>query len=231
MATAQKTDRPEKHAHREGYYALVWRRFRRSRVAIVGAVMTALLLLLAVFADFFSLVPPDRLDMTRSFEPPQRMHFFDAEGRFHLRPFTYTRTCDFDPRTYEPIWREDTSRPYRVYFLVRSWEYSLAGIPCRWHLAGVEAGGTISLLGTDKFGRDLWGRACRAGRISLTIALFATLLSVAAGSFIGIVSGYFAAGNAIENAGPVTYEPGNEIGVPSNTSHQRLGQSGRYYDD
>lgn len=178
-------------AHREGYYALVWRRFRRSRIAMVGGVMTAVLVVLAVFADFFCPGPPDRIDMTRSFQPPQRVHFFDAEGAFHLRPFTYGQVCGFDPNSYEPVWREDTSRRYGVYFLVRSWEYSLAGLPCRWHVAGVEKGGTLHLLGTDKFGRDLWGRACRAGRISLTIALFATLLSIAAGSLIGIVSGYF----------------------------------------
>jgi len=177
--------------HREGYYALVWQRFRRSRVAVVGSIMTVTLVVLALFADFFAIVPPDQLDMTRSFEPPQSIHFFDADGRFHLRPFTYRQVCTFVPETYEPVWREDTSKRYPLYFLVRSWEYSFFGIPCRWHLAGVTEGGTISPLGTDKFGRDLWGRACRAGRISLAIALFATLLSVAAGSFFGIVSGYF----------------------------------------
>jgi peptide/nickel transport system permease protein len=181
----------EKHRHREGYYALVWRRFCRSRVAMIGGVMTLVLGIFAVFADFFSPLPPDRIDLTRSFIPPQRVHFIDAEGTFHLRPFTCRQVCEFDPTTYEPLWREDTSRRYGVYFLVRGWEYSLLGIPCRWHLAGVAEGGSLYLLGTDKFGRDLWGRACRAGRISLTIALFATLLSVAAGSLIGIVSGYF----------------------------------------
>jgi peptide/nickel transport system permease protein len=187
----EKHARPKRHRHREGYYALVWRRFRRSRIAMVGMVMTAVLVVLAVLADFFSPSPPNRIDLTRSFVPPQRVHFFDAEGRFHLRPFTYRQVCDFAPETYEPLWREDTSVRYPVYCFVRTWEYSLLGVPCRWHLAGVAKGGTLHVLGTDKFGRDLWGRACRAGRISLTIALFATLLSVAAGSLIGVVSGYF----------------------------------------
>ena len=191
IETDQTTDPPKRHLHREGYYALVWRRFRRSRIAMIGGVMTTVLVMLALFADFFSPVVPGRIDMTRSFVPPQRVRFFDAEGAFHLRPFTYRQVCDFDPQTYEPIWREDTSRRHSVYFFVRSWEYSLLGIPCRWHVMGVEKGGTLGFLGTDKFGRDLWGRACRAGRISLTIAVFATLLSIAAGSLIGIVSGYF----------------------------------------
>ena len=61
----------------------------------------------------------------------------------------------------------------------------------RWHFIGVKEEGTINLIGTDKFGRDLWGRACRAGRISLAMALFATIISVAVGSVLGIVSGYY----------------------------------------
>lgn len=190
-AIGESTAAPARGAHREGYWALVWLRFRRSRIAMVGGIMTAALTILAVFADFFSPLPPDRIEMTQSFVPPQSIHFIDAEGSLHLRPFTYRQVCDFDPETYEPLWREDTSVRYPIYFFVRGWEYSLLGMSWRLHLAGVTEGGTLHLLGTDKFGRDLWGRSCRGGRISLTIALLATLLSVAAGSLIGIISGYF----------------------------------------
>jgi peptide/nickel transport system permease protein len=59
------------------------------------------------------------------------------------------------------------------------------------HLFGIEEGGTLYLLGTDKFGRDLWSRSCRAGRISLSMSLFGTFISVAAGSVLGVVSGYY----------------------------------------
>ena len=34
---------------------------------------------------------------------------------------------------------------------------------------GVEQGGTIFLIGSDKFGRDLWGRICMGARVSLAI--------------------------------------------------------------
>jgi peptide/nickel transport system permease protein len=59
------------------------------------------------------------------------------------------------------------------------------------HLFGVEEGGTIYLLGTDKLGRDLWGKACEAGRISLSMSLFGTIISVIVGSVLGVVSGYY----------------------------------------
>jgi len=149
------------------------------------------LALLAVFCDFFSPSDPQTIRLSESFTPPQRLHFFDADGRFHLRPFVYRKVCTYDPKTYQAHWADDTSKRYPVYFFVSSWRYTFLGIPCRWHLFGVEEGGTLSLLGTDKFGRDLWSRACRAGRISLAMALLATLISVSVGSFVGILSGYY----------------------------------------
>jgi peptide/nickel transport system permease protein len=64
-------------------------------------------------------------------------------------------------------------------------------IPTKLHLFGVDQGGTIFILGTDKMGRDLWGKACEAGRISLSMSLFGTIISIAAGSVLGVASGYY----------------------------------------
>jgi peptide/nickel transport system permease protein len=160
--------------------------------------MVLILVILAIFADFFSPTDPTQLNMSGSFTPPQRVRFIDASGRFHLRPFTYLQVIELDPRTFEPIWSEDTSQRYEIQFFVRGWEYKLLGlIPMNLHLYGVEEGGTVYLLGTDKFGRDLWGRACRAGRISLSMSLFGTLISISVGSVLGVVSGYY--GGWIDN--------------------------------
>lgn len=181
----------------ESYFQLVWQRFRKSRPAIIGGLMVLALVILAIFADFFSPTDSQALDMAASFTPPQRIHFVDEEGKLHLRPFTYLQVIELDPTTFAPMWSEDTSQAYPLKFFVKSWEYKLLGIiPTRWHLFGVEEGGTVYLLGTDKFGRDLWGRACRAGRISLSMSLFGTFISVAAGSVLGVVSGYY--GGAID---------------------------------
>jgi len=189
---------PQETEHHEGYFELVWRKFRKSKPAIIGAVMVVLLAVLSLFSDFFSPTDPMELNLQGSFTPPQRIHFVDEAGTWHLRPFTYLQYVDLDLETFAPIWSEDRSQTYDLKFFVRGWEYKLLGlIPMDLHLYGVEEGGTVYILGTDKFGRDVWGRACRAGRISLSMALFGTLISIAAGSVLGVVSGYY--GGWIDN--------------------------------
>ena len=175
----------------ESYFQLVWRRFRRSTISIVGGVMVLVLLLLAVFANFFSPTDISKIDLKLSFIPPQQVHFTDKSGTFHLMPFVYNYVYELDPKTFQPKWAEDTSKAYEIHFFVQGPEYKLLGLlPTRLHLYGVDDGGTVFLLGTDKLGRDLWGKACEAGRISLAMGLFGTFVSIIFGSVLGIVSGY-----------------------------------------
>jgi peptide/nickel transport system permease protein len=176
----------------ESYLQLVWKRFRRSKPAMVGGLMIVTLLILAIFSDFFAPTDPRKSDFKQSNTPPQRVHFIDSEGKFHIRPFVYNMMVALDPVTFAPIWEEDTSKRYPIRFFVHSWKYKLLGfLPLRWHLFGVDDGGTIYIMGTERFGRDLWGRSCWAGRISLSMSLFAAFISLGIGSVLGVVSGYY----------------------------------------
>jgi peptide/nickel transport system permease protein len=184
--------------HHESYFELVWRRFRRSPASIVGGLMVLALCLLAIFADFFSPTPIDQIDLKSSFIPPQQVHFVDAEGRLHLVPFVYNFTMTLDPNTFQVFWKEDEQKRYEVRLFVQDWEYEFLGIwPSNLHLFGVEPGATLHVLGTDKMGRDLFGKACEAGRVSLSMSLFGTIISVVAGSVLGVASGYY--GGWIDN--------------------------------
>ena len=176
----------------ESYVQLVWRRFKRNPISIIGALIVIMLTMMAIFADFLSPTSIDRDSLKFAFIPPQQVHFIDAEGKFSLRPFVYAFETTLDPKTFQPTWVENTKKKYMVHFFVRTWEYKLIGLfPTNLHLFGVEEGGTLFVLGTDKLGRDLWGKACQAGRVSLSMSLFGTIVSIAIGSVLGVVSGYY----------------------------------------
>ncbi|MGQ9630020.1 MAG: ABC transporter permease [bacterium] len=175
----------------KGYLQLVWRKFKRSRTAIFGGLVIVIISILSIFAPFFS--PHDYNDYQprRAFQPPQRIHFFDHEGRFHPRPFVYNLKLEADPHTYSRIYKEDTSRIFPIRFFTRGWEYKLFGFSSNLHLFGVEEGGRIHLLGSDLYGRDLWGRILVGGRVSLSIAFLGSVVTVVIGAIIGAMSGYY----------------------------------------
>ena len=180
------------HEINESYFQLVWRRFRRSTASLVGGGMVVVLMLLAAFADFFCPSAITGVDLKATFIPPQQLHFIDKDGNFHLIPFTYNLTYSLNPKTFQVYWAEDESKRYELRLFTEGPEYKMLGlITTNIHLFGVEPGGTIYLLGTDKMGRDLWGKACEAGRISLTMSLFGTIISIAVGSVLGVASGYY----------------------------------------
>lgn len=176
----------------ESYFQLVWRRFRRSRISIVGGLIVITLILLAAFAEFFSPNPIYGDNLQDAFIPPNQVHFVDAEGNFSVRPFVYGIASTMDPKTFQVTFIEDTTKKYYIQFFAPGWSYRLLGLfPTDLHLVSVEDGGKLYMLGTDKLGRDLWGKACQAGRISLTMSVFAALISIAVGSVVGVTSGYY----------------------------------------
>jgi peptide/nickel transport system permease protein len=51
--------------------------------------------------------------------------------------------------------------------------------------------GSFHLLGTDRFGRDVWARLVYGARVSLGVGALATVLSVAIGMAVGAAAGYW----------------------------------------
>ena len=153
--------------------------------------LIALLVLAALLSDFLSSNPPGAQNLQAFYAPPTRIHFVDAQGRFHFQPFVYGYTLA-DPLS--ATYREQADRPYPLKFFGGGYRYRLLGtIPSSIHLA-TAPGTAFYLLGADELGRDVLARTLAGARTSLMIVLSGiclyTILGLAFGAFAGLAGGW-----------------------------------------
>ncbi len=167
----------------------------------IGLTLLGVLYLLSLLGGFIAPYNHRSQAKDTPFLPPTRIHFVDAQGGFHLRPFIYRpRITDRLMFAYE----DDQAQPYPLRFFVRGESYHwLSVLEANWHLVGIEenplaiARGTVPgtprlhWLGTDNLGRDVLARLLYAGQISLVIGPVGLLLAYLLGVSLGALSGYF----------------------------------------
>lgn len=166
--------------------------FSSNRKVLFGSIIVVLFYLLAVFAQFIA--PYDYREQSRlePFAPPTTIHWRDAKGNFHPRPFIYSRRL-IDPlkRTYA----EDTSHAYQISFFTHGHSYKLFGLfTFDRHLFGVDSDETnaprLNLFGTDELGRDRFSRLLLASRFTLIVGPLGTILAGALGILLGCLAVY-----------------------------------------
>ncbi len=172
---------------------LMWIRFKRNRLAIVGGVFLAFMYLLAVFAGFVAPYGSRETHSEYASAPPHGLNFVDSEGSFHLVPFVYGLQPSVDPKTFRKVYTDDTTKLYPLQFLVRGEEYTLffGLIKSDLHLFGVGPDAQLFLLGTDTQGRDIFSRVFYGAQVSLSVGLVGVVLALVIGSIIGIATGFF----------------------------------------
>jgi peptide/nickel transport system permease protein len=170
---------------------LIWWRFRKHKLAVVSAVIVALFYLVAIFADSIAYAPPFDTQASRSYIPPQPIHWFTADGRF--QPQVYALKGKRDMRTFKLTYAPDASEPRDLVLFGHGYPYNFLGlIPTDIHLFSVSDGkpqDALFLLGTDELGRDVFSRLVLATRTSLTIGLVGVGLSLILGILLGGISG------------------------------------------
>ncbi len=171
-------------------WRLTWWRLWKHRVAMVSFWFLVALYALIPFVEFLSPYALQTLHADQVYFSPQPIHFFH-DGRF-IGPFVYGHSMTLNMDTLKREYREDRSRYYRVRFLARGEPYRMWGL---WrsdlHLIGVEPGGTLFLLGTDRLGRDVLSRIIHGARISLTVGLAGITVSFVLALILGGISGYY----------------------------------------
>jgi peptide/nickel transport system permease protein len=187
---------PKKKQVSQSYWSLVWWKFKRNRVAVLGGIL--LLTSYIVFVLIPEFVAPYSLGRTSELveAPPTGLHFVDADGNFHARPFVYGMEQKLDFKTRARTYVEDTTKLYPLRFFVKGDPYKLFGfIPMNRHLYGVDQEenpeGSVFLMGTDALGRDWFSRVLYGGRLSLMIGLIGQILTIVFGMVLGVMSGFY----------------------------------------
>lgn len=183
-------------------WQLIWRRFRRHRVALLSSVVLAGFVLIVIFADFIAPYSGTTRDGAYVLGPPQLVKVWDSGPAL---PYVNGVTTERDPETLRQVPASDPDVKQTLQWFVRGEEYHFLGvIETDWHLFGVsaeldtdvepgEAGvgsDFVHVLGTDELGRDLFSRLMIATRTSLTIGLVGLFVAFVLGLVFGGIAGY-----------------------------------------
>lgn len=171
-------------------WQLIWKRFKRHKLAVVSLILLGVLYFLAFTYEFWT--PYDALTKHSGYvnTPPTQIHFFDSEGNFR-GPFVYGLSYELNMDTFERMFVEDTSQIYPLQFFSSGERYRFWGVlegDIHFFTAGE---GKVFLLGTDELGQDVFSRILAASRISLTVGLVGVFISFILGITLGGIAGFY----------------------------------------
>ncbi|MGE5619229.1 MAG: ABC transporter permease [Sphingomonadaceae bacterium] len=173
-------------------WQLMWWRFRKHKLAMIGSIVILFFYLVVISAEFLAYSDPSFSEAQRSLLPPQPIHWFD-EGRFS--PHVYALTGKRDPITFKRVYAPDPNQKIPIRFFAPGFEYKALGLfTTNIHLLGVEsarAEDSLFILGTDLQGRDMWSRLMYGTQTSLSIGLVSVAISLFLGVLLGGLSGFY----------------------------------------
>ena len=178
-------------------WQLIWWKFRKHRLAVVGGAVTLCIYLVALLVEPLAPFTTDTYAAQYTYAPPQALHLIDDQGR--LAPYVNGYKVVLDYNAGRRNFTIDPTLQYPVGFFVHGAPYKLFGlIDSDIHLIGpLDPSQPMYLLGADHLGRDILSRIIYGTRISVTIGLVGVAFSLFFGILLGGISGYF--GGWIDN--------------------------------
>jgi peptide/nickel transport system permease protein len=167
-------------------WKLVWWKFRKHKMALIGGIIIVLIYMVAILAEFLAPFSPTVTNSKYLYAPPQPLRF---DGGLYVSGYT----SKVDQAALRRIFVVDPTQKIKVGFFVEGVPYKLFGVlPGNRHLFGpVDPTQPMYLLGADRLGRDLFSRLFYGTRISMSIGLIGVFFSLLLGVVLGGLSGYY----------------------------------------
>lgn len=190
----KQTQKKEEDFVVAGQWTLIWRKFRKHRLAMFSGVVIIFIYIIVLTPEFFAPFTPDEYGANYTYAPPQPLHFFDqTEDGIQISPYVNGYTVEIDYEAGRRNFVVDPEVKIPVGFFVHGAPYKLLGIiETDIHLIGpINKGDPMYLLGADRLGRDMLSRTIYGTQVSMTIGLIGVSFSLFFGILLGGLSGYY----------------------------------------
>lgn len=176
-------------------WQLIWRKFRRHKLAVGSGILVLAIYVAAIFVEFLAPALPNQHAAQFTHAPPQRIHLFrQTDEGLRFGAYVYALESAIDPERARRVYVEQEEEIIPLGFFVQGPEYEMWGglITGTLHLFGpVNPEKRVYLLGADRLGRDVLTRIIYGTRVSMSIGLIGVFISLVLGVLLGGISGYF----------------------------------------
>jgi peptide/nickel transport system permease protein len=168
---------------------LIWRRFRRNKLAVLSGFFLLVIYLALPFAGMLAPYDPAARDTEAIYAPPEEIGWFAAG---HLA-VTYPMTSSINMETFQPefVLDRDDPRPVRFFTGCGNDYRLLLLLETNFRLICPPEGASLHFWGADRLGRDMFSRVVHGAQLSLTVGLIGVAISFSIGMVVGGVAGYF----------------------------------------